>query len=146
MIRHFLLLTWIAIGLYSPAAAMDHVELKRDGQTIRIEGRLQVTAKDGGLLVLATDGVLWAVPPEELVEHTSDDKPFEPFGPEQMARHVLSELPSGFAVHQTAHYLICYDTSKAYAQWCGALFERLYLAFTNYWSRKGFDLAEPEFP
>ncbi|NQU23584.1 MAG: DUF1570 domain-containing protein, partial [Candidatus Nealsonbacteria bacterium] len=33
-----------------------------------------------------------------------------------------------------------------YAQWCGALFERLYLAFTNYWSRKGFDLAEPEFP
>jgi hypothetical protein len=42
--------------------------------------------------------------------------------------------------------LILHDTSRAYAQWCGALFERLYAAFRNYWMRKGFDLAEPEFP
>ena len=146
MIRHLLLITWIGLGLCDSAAAMDHVELKRDGRTIRVEGRVEVTAKDGGLLVLATDGVLWAVVPEELVEHTSDDKPFVPFGPEQMTRHMLAELPAGFAVHRTAHYLICYDTSRAYAQWCGSLFERLYLAFTNYWSHKGFDLSEPEFP
>jgi hypothetical protein len=28
----------------------------------------------------------------------------------------------------------------------GALFERLYGAFTNYWSRRGFELHDPEFP
>ena len=55
MIRHLLLLAWL--GLCGSAGAMDHVELKRDGQTILVEGRVQVTAKDGGLLVLATDGV-----------------------------------------------------------------------------------------
>ena len=26
------------------------------------------------------------------------------------------------------------------------LFERLYMAFTNYWTHKGFELSEPEFP
>ena len=37
-----------------------------------------VTAQDGGMLLLARDGVLWLIPPEEQVEHTSDDKPFTP--------------------------------------------------------------------
>ena len=94
----------------------------------------------------ARDGVLWAIPPEELVSHTSDSTPFKPFGRDEMVKRMKAELPAGFRVHQTAHYLIFYDTSPAYAQWCGSLFERLYLAFTNFWSRKGFELHEPEFP
>jgi hypothetical protein len=58
----------------------------------------------------------------------------------------LADLPKGFAVHPTAHYLVCYNTSRGYAQWCGSLLERLYTAFTNFWSRKGFALSEPAWP
>jgi hypothetical protein len=128
------------------AAAMDRVTLRRDGRETTVEGRLVVEAQDGGLLLLARDGVLWAVPPDELVEHTRDDRPFEPFSAAELSRRILAELPPGFEVHQTTHYLIVYDTSRAYAQWCGSLFERLYMAFTNFWSRRGLKLAEPEFP
>ena len=63
-----------------------------------------------------------------------------------MGKRLLAELPPGFRVHPTTHYLIFYDTSPAYAQWCGSLFERLYMAFTNFWTRKGFELRQPEFP
>jgi hypothetical protein len=42
--------------------------------------------------------------------------------------------------------LICHNTSRNYARWCGSLFERLYMAFTNFWKKQGFDLVEPEFP
>lgn len=136
----------LCLGCAGSAAALDHVTLRRDGKQIHIDGRLLVTAQDGGLLLAARDGVLWAVPPEQQVKHTRDDAPFEPLKPEEMSRRLLAELPDGFNVHQTAHYVICYDTSRVYAQWCGALFERLYLAFTNFWSRKGFKLSEPEFP
>jgi hypothetical protein len=125
---------------------LDYVTLKRDGKTMSVEGRLLVEAKDGGLLMLARDGAIWAVPPEEQVEHKSDDKPFEPFSREEMTKRLLAELPPGFRVHQTTHYLIFFDTSPAYAQWCGSLFERLYMAFTNCWTRKGFELSQPEFP
>ncbi len=52
----------------------------------------------------------------------------------------------GFEIHNTVHYLICYNTSKAYAQWCGALFERLYLAFTTFFEHHGFKLHAPEMP
>jgi hypothetical protein len=81
-----------------------------------------------------------------LVKHTTDDASFKPLSTSETSKRLLEELPKGFEIHTTQHYLICYNTSHAYAQWCGALFERLYFAFTNYWSRKGFTIKEPEFP
>ena len=86
------------------------------------------------------------IPPEEIVEHTHNDAPFQAYSAKEIADRLLPELPKGFEVHATTHYLIVHNTSRAYAQWCGALFERLYMAFRNYWTKRGFDLSEPQFP
>jgi hypothetical protein len=134
------------VAAIAPALAMDHVTFRRDGKTLEVSGRVVTEAKDGGLLMMARDGTLWAIPPEEQVEHTNDKQAFEPYSREEISKRMLAELPRGFRAHSTTHYLIFYNTSQAYAQWCGALFERLYMAFTNYWSRKGFELRQPEFP
>jgi hypothetical protein len=136
----------IGACLALPAAAMDEITFHRDGKTLEVAGRVTVEARDGGLLVLGRDGVLWAIPPDEQVKHVSDSRPFTSYTREEMSKRILSELPKGFRVRSTAHYLIFYDTSPAYAQWCGSLFERLYMAFTNFWSHRGFELVQPEFP
>lgn len=141
---------WMAIvlllGAALPACAIDHVAFLRNGREYQIAGRLLVTAQDGGLLVLERDGVLWAIPPEEQLRHTRDEAPFAPWSRRELAARLLAELPGGFQTHDTSHYLILYDTSKAYAEWCGGLFERLYFGFTNFWTRRGFELKDPEFP
>jgi hypothetical protein len=128
------------------ASAMDYVTLRRDGQTVSVEGQVLVVAQDGGMLVQARDGVLWAVQPDQLVERTTDAVPFEPVSSEELAQRLLGELPPGFQEYSTANYVILYNTSRSYAEWCGSLFERLYKAFANFWSYKGFELSEPEFP
>lgn len=130
----------------APAAALEHVVLKVDGQQQTLSGRLLVSAQDGGLMVLTADGRICPVQPEELVSKKSTDEPFVPLNHEQMEARMKSELPDGFRFHHTKHYLICYGTSEAYAEWCGALFERLYGAFTNYWTQRDIELKEPEFP
>jgi hypothetical protein len=132
--------------LSPPAAGMDRVTFRRDEKLREVTGRLLVTAKDGGLLLLGRDGVLWAIPPNEKVEHTSDKKPFVAYSRDEISKRLLQQLPTGFRVRPTAHYLIFYDTSPAYAQWCGALFEQLYGTFTVFWTRKGIELEQPEFP
>jgi len=129
----------------SSVEAMDHVTLHREQQTLHIDGRIVLTAQDGGLLFLARDGLLWRILPAEMVKHTTDDAPFRAYPAEPMTKSVLADLPKGFDVYQTAHYMIFYDTSRAYAQWCGALFERLYSAFRNAWNRQGFEMVDPEF-
>lgn len=146
MIRGPAILLAILLGWPGPVAALERVVLRRDGRETEVAGQLLVTAEDGGLLLLAPDGVLWSVPPDELVERGSDATPFSPLAREELAERLLSELPAGFEVYTTQHYLVCHNTTRAYAEWCGALFERLYRVFVNYWTRKGFDLQEPRFP
>ncbi len=126
--------------------AVEQVVFKRDGKQQTTAGRLLVEATDGGLLLETADGVLRTITPGELVSRETDSAEFKPISPEAMGQQLLEELPDGFSIHTTAHYVICYNTSKAYAQWCGALYERLYRAFNNYWTYKGFELQEPEFP
>jgi len=145
-IRYLLALIALSMVWTVPAWALEYVTLRRDGKDIHVAGRLLVEAEDGGLLLLGRDGVFWVIQPGELIEHASDNVPFKPFSADEISKRLLAELPDGFDVHRTAHYLIFYDTSRAYAQWCGSLFERLYMAFTNYWSRRGFELTKPEFP
>lgn len=134
----------LAIGL--PAHALDHVRFQHKGKQIEVSGRLLAKAEDGGLFVESPEGVLWTIQPEVIAEHTSDKTPFEPLPPEKLAARLLAELPAGFEVHRTKHYLFLYGTSKEYAQWCGSLFERLYSAFTNYWGQRGFEMLEPDRP
>lgn len=138
----FILLGWS----WAPVLALELVSLERDEQVLHVEGKLITEAQDGGLLVLARDGLLWAIEPDELVKRSRDNRPFEPLSAEKLADQLRGELPDGFDIHQTAHYLICYNTTRGYAQWCGALYERLYQVFINFWSRKGLELHEPEMP
>jgi hypothetical protein len=81
-----------------------------------------------------------------LLSRRSDEKPFVPLSREALSKQLTAELPAGFRIHPTQHYLICYNTSPAYAQWVGALFERLHKGFYNYWTKKGAVLHEAQFP
>lgn len=129
-----------------PAAGLDHLVLNREGKTLRLDGRSMVVAQDGSCMFQTRDGVIWLAMSDEMAELSSDDTPFEPYSSEELARRLLAELPTGFEVYYTANYVICHNTSRGYALWCGSLLERLHKAFTNFWSHKGFELKEPEFP
>ncbi len=130
----------------SIARGMDHVTFQRGGDRSEVDGRIVLKAEDGGLLFLSRDGLLWRILPKEIGNSTYDDVAFHAYATDEFVKRTLGQLPKGFDVHKTEHYFVFYSGSKAYAAWCGSLFERLYMAFRNYWSRQGFELAKPEFP
>jgi Protein of unknown function (DUF1570) len=127
------------------AVALDYVTIRQGESRREVAGRIEVEAVDGGVMLLARDGGLWPVEKENLVSRRSDTKPFAPFTQKELARQLAAEIP-GFKAYQTQHYVIHYNTSPAYARWVGSLFEGLYKAFYNYWTRRGAVLHEPEFP
>jgi len=128
------------------ADALDHLTLRRDAGQVKLVGRVVVEAADGGVLFETRESALWIVQPEEQVERSKDEVTYEPLAHNELAAALLKELPPGFETYETKHYVICFNTSRAYAQWCGSLFERLYTGFTNYWSNRGFTPTEPEHP
>ncbi len=141
------LATTLAWGWTSAAGlALDHVVYQEGGSEQRLTGKVEVVAADGGILLLGRDGVLRNIEPKDLVSRASDDEPFTPYNKAELAQVTLRALPAGFTTFETNNYLIVHNTSRAYAAWCGSLFERLYRGFENYWSRRGFKLKQPEYP
>lgn len=119
----------------------------RDGEQLRqVLGEVLVEAVDGGILLQGTDGRQWAIQPEEIENSRDVSEPLKPMTNDEMEKAMLAELPGGFNAHRTDHYLIMYNTTKAYSQWTGNLLERLYKAHFAFWKKKGVELVEPRFP
>jgi hypothetical protein len=111
-----------------------------------LDGRIIVEAADGGLLLETADTRYVTVQPDLILARETIPADPSPAEPRELARTVLAELPAGFDVHVTRHYVICFDTSRDYARWAAGLFERLHEAFTNYWTRMGLDLTPSDRP
>lgn len=128
-------------------AKLETFVFKDDSKKSRtVIGRVMVEAADGGLLVLSVDGRLWSVEKPNLTSRKASDKDFMPLSGEELGKVLAEEIGGKSEIVYTKHYVICSRAGKAYAQWCGALFERLYAAFQNYWKQRGLELGEPDFP
>jgi hypothetical protein len=129
------------------AAGLEQVEWRDEAmQRHEVAGRILVEATDGGLLLIGQDGKLWSIDKGELISRNESGEPFRPLAPVKLGKQLQAELGAGFDVVVTKHYVICTNASREYARYCGALFERLYVSFHNYWKQRGLKLAEPEFP
>jgi hypothetical protein len=128
------------------AFAIERVRFEKDGVRLAVDGELLVEATDGGVLLEGRDGRIWTIPPEEIIERQSSAERLQPYDEDQLTDEMLRQLPPGFQVHRTAHYLVFFNTSRAYAQWCGSLYERLYRAFHNFWRRRDVKLHPPSAP
>jgi hypothetical protein len=116
------------------------------GTTRIVEGKVRAEAADGGILLEQADGRLDLFQPESIASRVPIPPPDGIETPRDLGRRILGELPTGFDLLITKHYVICFDTSRPYAQWAAALFERLHDGFTNFWTRAGLDLSPPEQP
>lgn len=145
MIRYVLLAAAL-LCLPTVAAGIEKVSIRREGKVLKLEGKVVQEDESGSLFLLASDGVIWIIAGTEVVDRKADESPFKPLSREELAAHVLAQLPERSKVHHTEHYLICYNTSEAYAKWCGTLYERFYAAFHQFWIDRGWSLHEPEMP
>jgi hypothetical protein len=130
----------------APSQRVEEFNFRGDRGPQTVSGRILVEAQDGGVMLQSTDGVLWTIQGDAVLSRKRLDEPFEPLDAKELGERLLAELPPGFRVHTTPHFVVCYNTSREYAEWNSALFERLYKAFTNYWDRQGLEIHEPEFP
>lgn len=140
-------LVWLVFlcGRAQVGCALENVTLRQGERLVEVAGQVLIESQDGGVLLEDRAGILWAVKAEDLVARRPDDEPFRRWDTKEMERQLTQEL-SGFRTHTTAHYLIVYNTSQEYARWCGALFERLFLAFSTFWKQRGLALDDPPGP
>ena len=128
------------------AAALEHVLVEKGGRERQLSGEAIVEAQDGGILLKTADGAYHRLEGQMIKSRTSDAKPLVMLSREQLAEDLLAGLPDGFQVHHSKNYVVCYNTTRTYAEWTSSLLERLQKAFIAYWKKRGFDVKEPAQP
>ena len=128
-----LCLVW-GLSFASTLLAVETVKFNEDadeGQPAQrtVVGKLLVEAQDGGLMLMADDGRIWTIQPDQIVDRKSDDNELVPLSDEEMASRMLEEMPKGFSIYRTANYVIVHNTSEAYAKLVGAQYEQLFPRF-----------------
>jgi len=142
------LCTLVNFGVFGVQSleATEHLQIQRNSQPLSLSGEVVAEGKDGNMLFRTRDDILWFLEAAEIVSRKRDDTPFKYYSNDELANQLQREMPDGFRIHQTANYWICYNTSPAYAQWVGSLYERLYKGFFIYWKNQNVDVVEPERP
>lgn len=111
-----------------------------------LAGSIVVEAADGGMLVEGDDQRLEIVRPGTVRARRTLETPNTLADPKALGRRIVEELPEGFSFFVTEHYVVCHDTPRPYAEWCGALFERLHAAFLAHWKKAGMAVDSPTAP
>ncbi|WP_158264776.1 DUF1570 domain-containing protein [Blastopirellula marina] len=126
-------------------ASADEITFQRDGQKIELQGEV-IATHAAGLILHTPDGKMWPIQQDEILRREKTSDPFQLQTKDELIETVLREMPPGSQVFETAHYLIAYNTSRAYAQWVGGMLERLHRGFTTYWSQRGIDIKQSDQP
>ena len=124
----------------------ERIQFQKDGRQQVVTGRVIAETRDGGLLLQGPDGQIWPLRQEDIHRREPSEGSFQSLGRDEVEARVLAELPAGFRVHRTANYIVCFNTSPAFARWWGALAEKLYRSFYGYWKHRGLKLQPPDYP
>ncbi|MHB1033623.1 MAG: DUF1570 domain-containing protein [Pirellulales bacterium] len=96
------------------------------------------------VLVLGRDGRLWDFKPSEAKNFRKMSSTFRPYSAAEVRDLVYRQLGRQFEVSGTSHYLVAHPAGER-DLWADR-FEDLYRSFVHYFSVRGFELAEPQFP
>ncbi|WP_145028148.1 DUF1570 domain-containing protein [Caulifigura coniformis] len=116
-----------------------------EGRPEKLAGRVVVEDQQGGVLLEDAVGQYWTLESREIVSRMAGDAAFLRAGTKDLAENLKAAAGGPAVIVETKHYVIVSRASRAYANWCGSLLERLRNGFLAYWDREGIEL-EPGAP
>ncbi|BBO31543.1 DUF1570 domain-containing protein [Lacipirellula parvula] len=142
-----LLATLVASSPLPSAQALERLTVALPDQPPKqLVGEAIVEARDGGMLLKTADGAIHRLPAATIRNRKTDSEKLVPLTREELTKQLLAELPPGFRIHDSKNYIVCYNTTRTYAEWTSSLLERLQKAFIAYWKKQKSPVETPEQP
>ncbi len=98
----------------------------------RVEGYVVAPMPDGGVLLEHRSGRLQMINGPTIQERSETEFEFQRMSDEEMGTYLTSLTGPEFHISQTDHYIICANTSEAYAEYVGRLLDRVYTEYGKF--------------
>lgn len=141
---------WIVIVMLAAplprAAAVEHVMVNFNSGPRKLSGEILIEDSVGSMVLATDEGGLWQIQADKIRDRSNDERPLERLDKDQLAQRLIEEMGRGFQVHDSKHYVVAFNTTRAYAKWCSSLLERLQRGFIAFWKDRGCDVKPPKTP
>ena len=102
------------------------VVINASDQSVEVSGRILIEAQDGGVLLEERNGRIRQLTPAVIESKATSDVPFSAMTNDELGNDLLSQVPAGFEIHETDHYVICSNSAEEYAEFVGKLLEKVF--------------------
>lgn len=135
-------------GALVPAEAVFlKVQAEVEGAERELRGEVLIEAEDGGLLLMEPDQRIWLLQPAAIRDREVLAEALPMLDARELEKKLLEELPAGFRIEKTPHFLIAYNSDRQFAKWVGNLYEKLLRGYLDWWKKKhGLVWQAPEVP
>jgi hypothetical protein len=143
MKRSLLFAALVACAAPLWAADPSRWTLQLDVGSTRIEGT-PLHWSSSQVQLLTREGRLWSFNPNEAKAYRKLSSTFQSYSPSDLRERLSRELGKSFEVSNTGHFLVA--NPRGQRDVWSTRFEKLYNGFKYYFSVRGFNISEPEFP
>lgn len=113
------------------------------GSSSNVIGRILVEAQDGGVLLEERNGRIRQITPAAIVSRSEAATPFVLLSADELAADLLAQVPAGFQIVQTDHYVICSNSSDEYAEFAGKLLEKVFEEYFAFMKQQDIPVDVP---
>ena len=107
------------------------------------EGRIVAEIPDNALLLEERNGRLHQIPVRQVQSREDTMEPFLRFTSAELAADLLLQVPGGFEITETEHYVICSNSASEYVEFCGKLLEVVFDQYFHFMTEQKIEVTQP---
>ena len=97
-----------------------------DSNSSVFSGRITSEIPGSAILLEERNGKLHQISARQITSREDAETLFVPLTSAELATDLLSQVPSGFEITETEHYVICSNSATEYVEYCGKLLESVF--------------------
>ncbi len=134
-----------AVRQDTPAAddSMWAISIGVDSPPTVLTGRILAEIPGSALLIEERNGRQHQLTEAKIKSRTELGQPFVLFTPEELAADLLQQVPAGFEIAETDHYVVCSNSSSDYVDFCGRLLESVFSQYFRFMTELKIPVQKP---
>ena len=108
-----------------------------------LTGRVVAEIPNSALLLEEPNGQLHQIPTRQIKSREDAQKQFVPLTSSELAADLLLQVPAGFEITETEHYLICSNSAAEYVEFCGKLLELVFEQYFRFMADQKIEVTQP---
>ena len=138
-------LCFLIVGRYSCNAADDSTWIIKTGDptTSVFTGRIVAELPSGAVLLEERNGKLHQISARQIQSREDATEAFVPFTSAELAVDLLSQVPAGFEITETEHYIVCSNSAAEYVEFSGRLLEVVFDQYFRFMTEQKIAVTQP---